>query len=66
MNGLDDRAIDLCADYQTEGSAAFVIRTMESGDCRVIGLQLPASLVARMLRAAADMYEDNMGDGPYN
>jgi hypothetical protein len=66
VNGLDDRAIDLCSDYQHEGSAAFVIRTLESGDCRVIGLQLPASMVAQMLRAAADMYEQNMPEGPFN
>lgn len=60
MTGLDDRAIDLCADYQHEGSAAFVIRTMENGDTRIIGLSLPPSLVAQMLRTAADIYEQNM------
>lgn len=66
MIALDDRAMDLCADYQSAGSAAFVIRTLESGDCRIIGLSLPAIMVAKMLRTAADVYEQNTAQDTYN
>lgn len=66
MSALDDRAIDLCADYRHEGSAAFVIRTMENGDTRIIGLSLPPSLVAQMLRTAADIYDQSMSEETVN
>ncbi len=58
--------MELCADYQDEGSAAFVIRTLESGDCRIIGLSLPAHYVAQMLRTAARIYEENMPEEALN
>lgn len=53
----DEIASGLCQAYQSEGLAAFVIRTTESGDVRLIGLQLPPEVVANMLRIAADAYE---------
>lgn len=58
----DERAVDLCRDYQQAGVAAFVIRTTDSGDTRVIGLQLPGRMVAKMLRAAATAYEAQAED----
>ena len=50
-------ASDLCAWGQEEGFAAFVLHTTEAGNVRIIGPQLPPSLVVQMLRAAADSYE---------
>lgn len=60
MNDLgraDEIASGLCQAYQCEGLAAFVIRTTETGDVRLIGLQLPPEVVSNMLRVAADAYE---------
>lgn len=56
MTTLDQLAIDLCQSYQGEGIASFVIRTTEDNKLRVIGLQLPPDVVARMLHSAADVY----------
>ncbi len=50
-------ARDLCKLLQAEGCAGFVIHTTESGNVRYIGPNLPGSVVATMLRAAADGYE---------
>lgn len=58
-----DAAVDLCAWAQREGFAAFVIHTLENGNVRFAGPQLPPKLVARMLRAAADGYEAQVPDG---
>lgn len=59
MIDLDAVAVDLCSAYQAEGSAAFVIRTMESGDVRIVGLALPQGMVCQMLRTAAEIYEQS-------
>ena len=53
----DSAAADLCAWAQKEGMAAFVLRTTDSGDVRLVGLRLPPEMVAKMLRAAASEYE---------
>src|SRR5690606_37765955 len=53
----DNAAADLCAWAQQEGMAAFVLRTTDSGDVRLVGLRLPPEMVAKMLRAAASGYE---------
>lgn len=52
-----ERAIDLVREAQEAGFAAFMVHTMESGDVRLVGLSLPANVVASMFRAAADQYE---------
>lgn len=54
---LTKAAADLCVWGSEEGVAMFVLHTMDDGNTRFIGPKLPASLVARMLRAAADGYE---------
>jgi hypothetical protein len=59
-----DAASDLCQWGQQEGTAAFVIHTLDNGHTRFIGPQLPPALVARMLRAAADGYEAQVSDAP--
>lgn len=53
----DDIAVGLCQAYQSVGLAGFVIQTTDTGDVRLIGLQLPPEVVANMLRIAADAYE---------
>ena len=53
----DDIAVGLCQAYQSVGLAGFVIRTTDTGDVRLIGLQLPPEVVSKMLRIAADAYE---------
>ena len=53
----DRAAADLCAWAQEEGFAGFAIRTNEDGSVRFVGPRLPANLVAKMLRSAADGYE---------
>jgi hypothetical protein len=63
-NEWTEAASDLCQWAQREGLAAFVIHTLESGNVRFIGPQLPPALVARMLRAAADGYEAQVSDAP--
>lgn len=59
MTDLDAAAIDLCQLYQRENIAGFFIRTTEDNNLRVIGLQLPPEVVARMLHSAADLYLAN-------
>lgn len=49
-----DRAIGLCREAQGEGVPAFVIHTLENGNIRLIGVELPPDLVAQMLRSAAE------------
>jgi hypothetical protein len=56
LDRIDEQAASLSRDYAKHGSAAFQIRTTESGDIRVIGMSLPAESVAKMLHAAADAY----------
>lgn len=66
MNDWDQSAADLCAWAQEEGNAAFVIRTTDGGNVRLVGPQLPGALVARMLRTAADGVEEQMPAGTMN
>lgn len=54
---VDEAAIAYATLAQEAGFAGFAIRTTESGDVRVAGLALPAGLIVKMLRAAADVYE---------
>lgn len=56
-------AADLAAWGQEEGVATFVIHTTESGNVRLIGPRIPASLLARMLRQAAYGVEQQMNEG---
>lgn len=57
-------AFSLCSRGQEQGFPSFVIHTLEDGNTRFIGPQLPPALVARMLRAAADGYEAQVSDAP--
>lgn len=52
----DEGAANVCRDYLELGLAAFVIRTTEEGNVRVIGPQLQPETVAQMLRAAAKAF----------
>ena len=56
-DALTAACADLAAWGQQEGVAMFVIHSTDDGNVRFIGPQLPASLVAEMLRNAADGYE---------
>lgn len=60
MPDLDDQGVAWAQACQDEGIAGFCIRTTESGDIRLIGLSLPPKMVARMLRIAADAYEEQV------
>jgi hypothetical protein len=46
----------ICKMYATLGSAAFIIRTTESGDVRVVSQYPPPAAVAKILHSAADAY----------
>lgn len=57
---IDERQAELCGDYARAGVAAFLIRTTEDGNCRIIGPQLNPESIARMLRTAAQVYLDQV------
>lgn len=57
---LESAAVRLVRGFGRRGSAAFVIRVLDTGEVRLIGLQLPPEAVARMLRMAADGYQDQV------
>jgi len=50
----------LCGQYANEGMAAFLIRTTEDGNCRIIGPQFDPQTIAKMLRTAAQVYLDQV------
>jgi hypothetical protein len=52
-----ERAFELVREAQGEDVAAFMLHTLENGDVRVVGLELPPAMVAWMLRSAASGYE---------
>lgn len=60
MSDLDEQAIEWAQACQDVGSAGFCIRTLDDGSVRLIGLSLPPKMVARMLRIAADAYEEQV------
>ena len=57
---IDERQADLCGQYANEGMAAFLIRTTEDGNCRIIGPQFDPQTIAKMLRTAAQVYLDQV------
>lgn len=57
---LTQDCIDLAERAQREGIALFAIHTTDTGDTRYIGPRLPPALVAKMLRAAATGYEEQV------
>jgi hypothetical protein len=61
-----DEACDLCSWAQEEGFPAFVIFAPEDGAASYVGPKLPTSLVVKMLRAAADAYENQVPDRALN
>lgn len=63
---LDQASGDLCAWGAREGTALFVIRTLEDGNVRLVAPQLPGAIVARMLRTAADQLEQQLPAGTMN
>lgn len=63
IDGVAQVFADECA---KAGCAGFAIRCMEDGNVRLIGPSLPVALVARMLRAAADVYEQTSGPDVLN
>lgn len=66
MTDWDAAAADLCGKAQVDGIPAFFLRTTDEGDVRIVGPRLPRELVARMLRAAADGYEAQVGNDTLN
>lgn len=63
LDGIATIFAEECAEL---GLAGFSIRTMMDGGVRLVGLQLPTSLVVSMLRKAADGYERQVGETPLN
>ena len=64
--GWYESAIELVRKAHDDGKAAFVIHTLDNGDIRLVGLSLPAKLVAQMLHTAARQYEAEMPAGTLN
>src|SRR5690606_42087723 len=60
---LDEMGMDWVDACQQADSVGFCIRTTEDGSVRLLGLQLPPSLVANMLRTAAHGYEEEVQIG---
>ena len=59
----DEELVDAMGMTFAQGCAAvgrvgFAIRLLDSGDVRVIGMSLPPHVVGKVLRDAADAYED--------
>jgi len=63
---LDEMGMDWVDACQQADSVGFCIRTNEDGSVRLIGLKLPPSLVANMLRTAAAGYEEQVHEGKVN
>ena len=67
---IDERwyedAIGLVQRAQDAQSAAFVIHTLDDGGLRLVGLSLPAALIAGMLRTAAKQYEAQVAPDTLN
>lgn len=57
MNEIDEAGIAFARLCGEHGVPGFCICVTEDGNTRLIGLDLPRDLVARMLRDAADAYE---------
>lgn len=57
LTRLDRQAALVAAGYTIEGMPAFMLRTTQEGNVRIIGPRLPRELVCRMLRSAATAYE---------
>ena len=63
---LDEIGMAFAQACHEQGFAGFSLRTTDEGDVRMVGLSLPPSLVAYMLRAAADAYEEQVTEGRVN
>ncbi len=66
MVDLDELATEYADECARQGHAGFCIRTNEDGSVRLVGLRLPPSLVANMLRTAAHGYEEQVHEGKVN
>ena len=62
----DELGIAFARACQDDGQVGFAIRLLDSGNVRLIGLSLPASVVADILRTAADVYEAQAGPETVN
>lgn len=63
---IDDIGVAFARACQDDGQVGFAIRLLDSGDVRLIGLSLPGSVVADILRSAADVYEAQAGPETVN
>lgn len=58
IDQCDEDAAKVARAYRALGVPAFVIRTTPAGSVSAIGPALDGFMVAKMLRAAADAYEE--------